>query len=470
MEYYGSKIKDLLNITIPTKKTISCDDLRNRIIENKDKIFKQINNGRYVNPNVIFLLYECGIKLKQYTKSKSSANRKEKTIVYNLTYNNEIIFKTEYPVSVNIIFKILKSLSKYKYFQKKYMNKKLLKDHLFKVEEVIINPYSDNPQEKNLDLAIYSHDNKNCLICVEINEYTHKSKVPNDNKRCDDLICRFNEQRKKISKIFITKLNKDGFIPNDDIDNMSRDIIKLLIDIDYINEERKFVVYRLVKGGIGDKKLCELLYDSHNNKNEYNINIYDLYIKFKNMFVNEYQDKIIDIFISYQKDNNCELEEKEDEIKKLMDFSRKKSQKVKKNNVIFDGNSDSENSSVSESYSDSDSNLNSDLESESDCYSDIDDFYNNSNKYQQNLEEKRICFRELGGGIFLNFFGVSKFIKFIADRDSKIYFKDIRDHEYVSDYFDRCQNYMINATKEIKQLIDELNDCEKRKIIYGSHI
>ncbi len=455
MEYYGSKIKDLLNITISTKKTVSCDDLRNIIIEQKDKILKHINNGRYVHPNVIFLLNICDIKLKKYIKRDE--NKKEKTIVYNLAYYNEIIFQTEYPVAVNIIFEILESLSKYKYFQKKYMNKKLLKDDLFKVEEVIINPYSDTPQEKNLDLAIYSRDNRNCLICVEINEYAHKSKVPNDNKRCEDLICRFNEQHKKIAKIFIAKLNKDGVISNDDINIMSRDMIKLLIDIDYINDERKFVVYRLVKGGIGDKKLCELLYDSHNNKNEYNININDLYIKFKNMFENEYQDKIINIFMAYQKENKHELEEKENEIKKLMNLMKKKSQKVKKNNDLFNGDSDSDKDSYS--YSDSDS----------DCYSDIDEFYNNPGKYKQNLEAKRECFRELGGGIYLNFFGVSNFIKFIADRDSKIYFKDVRDHEFVSDYFDRCQNYMINATKEIKQLIDELNDCEKRKIIYGSH-
>jgi hypothetical protein len=60
MEYYGSKIKDLLGITISTKKTISYDDLRIIIINQKDKIFKHIitspNLNRTIGNSYTFLL------------------------------------------------------------------------------------------------------------------------------------------------------------------------------------------------------------------------------------------------------------------------------------------------------------------------------------------------------------------------------------------------------------------------------
>jgi hypothetical protein len=315
------KLKSLLGIKLDDKTKIKTKDISDLVAKNKIAIENKIKKDErnQIDPNVIILLKRGGFDLEQFSV-KNSMNG---TSYYYDICNDDIKIHTNYPIQVYYTNLIIEELSKNDYFKNNYMEDIFVNKDLFKIEEEVLNLSANYAQQKYLDISIHSKENYRHLISIEINEYEHRSKQTEDEKRSDDLRSRKNVQGYTIYGPFVLKLNKKGEVSDEEFKRFINDILSWIQKINILNEnedkqeERKkeFVVEYMMNKEVGKKAFCELIYNSWKDQKNFLISL-DGILDF---FGKTYLKKNIDFgkeFIKYQADIdtriNIELKENTD--------------------------------------------------------------------------------------------------------------------------------------------------------------
>lgn len=301
------KLKTILGIKPEENKSkIKKKHIGDLINKNKLTIENKIKRDErnQIDPNAIILLKQCGFELEKYSSKNCMGG---KSYYYNIV-GNDIIFHTNYPIQVFYTNLIIEKLSKDEYFQDNYMEYIYINDKYFKIEESVENINTNYLQKKYLDIAIHSAKNIRHIISIEINEYEHKNKQAEDEKRRQDLVSKKNSQGYTIYGPFVLKLNKNGEVSEEEFNRFINDVLEWIKKVDKINykdedkqkQQKEFVIDYMVNKEIGKKVFCEMLYDSYMNKEKYIICANDIIDFFGPSFKKKIKKNIEDEFIQYQ--------------------------------------------------------------------------------------------------------------------------------------------------------------------------
>jgi len=410
------RIKNLLGITVNTDTCITFQNLLNVVLDKRELVRNHVNKGVWTNPNCIILLKKCG-----FTFIKD-----DETCLYNLRYGNEYI-GVKCPPQVYYTNKILSLLMKDSYFKDNYCDGIFVKKDNVIIEKRIENCYSNYGNGKRCDIGIHSIENDRFIIAVEINENHHKNRQTEDEKRYDDLLMRSNKNGLKFMKILILKLNENNRINKKILNEICKDIINNIKNLDSIFDEEKYTVNYLVKNGIGDENFCRILYNTK-RRNKY-VNFSDIFIRIEEKVKKEYVSKIEKDFLDWHDEYIIKIEDANDI-------------PIKKKCGIFD---------------DPDSNSDSDDESDNDSEDgDIDEV----------KSIRKMCIVE-NSITKLNFDGIIRFLQFLGMHYE--YFKNINGYNYILKYTNDSSKCMMDAIHELYEIQhDFLHD--KKIVYYGKYI
>ncbi len=421
------RLKKMLGIEIDVEKYNSFSSIKRMIIKDKNKSEVQKiesylkNKNKYeINPNIIIFLKKCGFDLRKITRNNILGGN---SFYYDIVCDNQPIFNLEFPAQVFYTNKILETLSENEYFQKNYMEGDYIDLDLVRIEEEVENFSAKYSQKKFLDFAIHSKLNNRCLIAIEINEYEHKLKQSEDEKRGEDLRARRNSQGFTIIGPFSLQINKIGDIENNEFERFITDLLMWIKLIDNCQDKENFIVNFLVDHDIGDHAWCKLLYNSYCERNKCNLNAKYIINNFgKNKMTHQFIGKISDEFVKYRKDYVYRL--REEEAKEEGEGEEKE-----KSNELFNKKP--------------------------------------SLKKNKTITKHELNFEEGNNSVFLNYDGISIFLQFLHLHEE--YFRNLNDHNYISSYFVNCQTCMMDAIEELYKMQHKILNSQKASYYYGSY-
>lgn len=405
--YDDLRIKTLLGIDVDVVKHDTYASLAKMILKHQKKVENHVNEGFRTNQNSLILLAECGFVFKE-TNNKYD-------MIYDDVYLNLRLPQQSY--YTHLLLKPLRELKK-PYFEKAFINI----EHI-EIEKSVINNTSESTGKRKLDICITSIDKK-YAICVEINEYAHRTKIREDLARCSDLLVKYNENDIRIVNIFVLRLNKNNKVDISEIDKITKDMLEAIKKINSIGNRKKYVVDYLVSHNIGNKQFCNLLYDS--NYNNIYVKLSDIVACVKSKLKPDISKEIYSKFKKYHNDYVEDM---------------KKSSSHKKACSIFDDSED-----------DNDENEEDDNDSDDDNDKKITEL------------ENRVKYKK--DGTEVNFIGINWFLSFLAE--NRAFFININGHNFVKQYFLNCTKCMMMAIDEIANNAEKFVEQKKPKF-YGKY-
>jgi hypothetical protein len=409
------RLKKLLGIDIDVDKYNRYSSIHKMIMDSDNKSdvskiesFLSRKNKYEINPNIIIFLKKCGFNLRKITRKNVLGGN---SFYYDIVCDNQPIFNIEFPAQVFYTNKLLEALSQNEYFQQNYMEGDFIDLDLVKIEEEVENFSARYSQKKFLDFSIHSKFNKRCLIAIEINEFEHRAKQSEDEKRCEDLRARRNNQGYTIIGPFSLRINDSGNVTDEEFDKFVDDILSWIKLIDDCQNKEEFVVNFLVEHDVGDIVWSKILYKSYSEKKICFIPIEDIMLLFGNQKIN----KKINI--------------KNDIIQKYKHYREDYIYRLKEN-----------------------------IENDDDLTSD---------EKEKKIKEINLNFEEKNGKILLNYNGISNFLQFLFSNEE--YFRYLQDHNSISNYFIKCQICMIDAIEKLFSMQQKMLNSTKTSYYYGSY-
>lgn len=302
--YDSYRLKKLTGFDIDTKKYNTYKKLKKLIIddsESANKFFAHIKKDErnQVKPNIILFLKQCGFDMEGCLRKNIIGNNSK---YFDIVFDSNTIYSTQYPVQVYYTHKIFEKLMKNNYFKENYTEGDFLDEEFVKVERKVINQYANYGLTKYLDISIHSKLNKDKHIFIEINEYEHHSKQTEDKKRCDDIKYRNNVSDLDFIGPFVLMLNKNCEVVESEIERLTNNVVEWLQILDNCANKEKFIINYLVANGVGDYQLCEMLYNAHENKENFDVTLNVLLIKYFADLFNKKVKMIMKNFVEYRKD------------------------------------------------------------------------------------------------------------------------------------------------------------------------
>lgn len=409
------RLKKLFGIEIDVEKYNTFSSIKKMITkeENKSEInniesFLSKKNKYEINPNLFIFLKKCGFNFRKISRNNIIGGT---SFYYDIVCDKQPIFNLEFPAQVFYTNKILEALSQNEYFKNNYLEGDFIDLDLVKIEEEVENLSARYSQKKFLDFSIHSKFNKKCLIAIEINEFEHKAKQSEDEKRCEDLRARRNNQGFTIIGPFSLRINNFGNVTDEEFDKFVNDIISWIQLIDDCQNKEEFVVKFLVDHDVGDNVWCKLLYSSYCERKICFIPIEDIILLFGIQKINKkinIKNDIIQKYKYYREDYIYRLKE--------------------------------------------------DIENDEELTND---------EKKEKIQEINLNFEEKNGKILLNYNGISNFLQFLYYHEE--YFRKLFRHNSISNYFINCQICMMDAIEKLFSMQQKILNSQKISYYYGSY-